>query len=50
MFHVKQSALDKICMLCQETMQPNFSASCQGQAAYFPANYVREEIKNQAYK
>lgn len=50
MFLMKHSALDKICTMCQETMQFNFSASCQGQADFFPANYVEEEIKKQAYK
>lgn len=51
MFPMKQSASDKFCMLCQETMQPNFLASCQGQADYFPEKYVNEEKKgNQSYK
>lgn len=48
---MRQSALDKFCTLCQETMQPNFLASCQGQADYFPEKYVKKEIKrNQSYK
>lgn len=51
MFPMKQSASDKFCTLCQETMQPNFLASCQGEANYFPEKYVKEEIKrNQSYK
>lgn len=51
MFPMKQSASDKFCTLCQETMQPNFLASCQGQADYFPEKYVNKEIKrNQSYK
>lgn len=51
MFSMKQSASDKFCTLCQETVQQNFLASCQGQADYFPKKNVKEEIKrNQSYK
>lgn len=40
----------QILVLCQEMVQPNFLAICQGEADYFPERYVKEEKGNQSYK